>query len=114
MAGIPLTSGFIAKFGVFQEAWRAGFGWLVVVAVLASVVSFFIYLRVIVAMYMGDGRATRLGSRPSGLPVRAVLTGRDGGDFDLRSSSGAAAPPGRQCAPALDIDSWPPWSFSCS
>jgi NADH-quinone oxidoreductase subunit N len=71
MAGIPLTSGFIAKFGVFQEAWRAGFGWLVVVALLASVVSFFIYLRVIVAMYMGDS-----GDQPTpslGVPVRAVL-----------------------------------------
>jgi NADH-quinone oxidoreductase subunit N len=54
MAGIPLTSGFIAKFGVFQDAFRAGFGWLVVAALLASVVSFFIYLRVVVAMYMQD------------------------------------------------------------
>jgi len=54
MAGIPLTSGFIAKFGVFQDAFRSGFGWLVVVALLASVVSFFIYLRVVVAMYMQD------------------------------------------------------------
>jgi NADH-quinone oxidoreductase subunit N len=72
MAGIPLTSGFIAKFGVFQEAWRAGFGWLVVVALLASVVSFFIYLRVIVAMYMGDATREELAPAP-GLPVRAVL-----------------------------------------
>ncbi len=72
MAGIPLTSGFIAKFGVFQEAWRAGFGWLVVVALLASVVSFFIYLRVIVAMYMGD--ASDELAPPLGVPVRAVLT----------------------------------------
>jgi NADH-quinone oxidoreductase subunit N len=54
MAGLPLTSGFIAKFGVFREAWQAGFEWLVVVAVLASVVAFFFYLRVIVAMYMAE------------------------------------------------------------
>ncbi len=60
MAGIPLTSGFIAKFGVFQDAFRAGFGWFVVVAVLASVVSFFIYLRVVVAMYMQDPAETRV------------------------------------------------------
>jgi NADH-quinone oxidoreductase subunit N len=71
MAGIPLTSGFIAKFGVFQEAWRAGFGWLVLVAVLASVVSFFIYLRVIVAMYMGDANDDVPAAL--GVPVRAVL-----------------------------------------
>lgn len=76
MAGIPFTSGFIAKFGVFQEAWRAGFGWLVVVALLASVVSFFIYLRVIVAMYMGDAEGELAPSQlaPSlGAPVRTVL-----------------------------------------
>lgn len=52
MAGLPLTSGFVAKFSVFQEAWRAGFEWLVIVAVLASVVAFYFYLRVIVVMYM--------------------------------------------------------------
>jgi NADH-quinone oxidoreductase subunit N len=71
MAGIPLTSGFIAKFGVFQEAWRAGFGWLVLVAVLASVVAFFLYLRVIVAMYMAEpvGEEVAAPSRP----IRAVL-----------------------------------------
>jgi len=71
MAGIPLTSGFIAKFGVFQEAWRAGFGWLVVVAVLASVVAFFLYLRVIVAMYMADPGGEEVAA-PS-LPIRTVL-----------------------------------------
>jgi NADH-quinone oxidoreductase subunit N len=54
MAGLPLTSGFIAKFGVFQDAWRADYEWLVIVAVLTSVVAFFFYLRVIVAMYMQE------------------------------------------------------------
>jgi NADH-quinone oxidoreductase subunit N len=57
MAGIPVTAGFVAKFGVFQEAWRAGFEWLVLVAVLASVVAVFLYLRVIVTMYMSEGEA---------------------------------------------------------
>ena len=62
MAGLPLTSGFIAKFGVFQDAWQAGFEWLVIVAVLASVIAFFFYLRVIVTMFMeepsGDDHAS--------------------------------------------------------
>jgi NADH-quinone oxidoreductase subunit N len=39
---------------VFQAAWTAGFGWLVVVAVLTSVIALYLYLRVIVAMYMGE------------------------------------------------------------
>ncbi len=57
MAGLPLTSGFIAKFGVFSEAWANGFAWLVIVALLASVVAFGFYLRVIVAMYMDETEA---------------------------------------------------------
>lgn len=54
MAGLPLTSGFVAKFGVFSDAWSAGYQWLVVVAVLASVLAFAVYLRVVVNMYMSD------------------------------------------------------------
>ncbi len=54
MSGLPLTSGFVAKFGVFTEAWTAGYSWLVIVAVVASVVALVVYLRVIVAMYMED------------------------------------------------------------
>ncbi len=55
MGGLPLTSGFIAKFGVFAQAWNAGFEWLVLLAVPASVVAFAFYLRIIVAMYMDEG-----------------------------------------------------------
>ncbi|MGB8361613.1 MAG: NADH-quinone oxidoreductase subunit N [Acidimicrobiia bacterium] len=58
MAGLPVTSGFIAKFGVFAGAWGGGYEWLVIVAVLASVVAFAFYLRIIVVMYMNEGEAT--------------------------------------------------------
>lgn len=71
MAGLPLTSGFIAKFGVFQDAWGAGYEWLVIVAVLASVVAFFFYLRVIVAMYMQEPEG-EVGPTP-GLVARTTL-----------------------------------------
>lgn len=54
MGGLPLTSGFVAKFGVFSGAWAQGYEWLVIVAVIASVVAFAFYIRVIVAMYMDD------------------------------------------------------------
>jgi len=70
MGGLPLTSGFVAKFGVFTEAWSRGFEWLVIVAVLASVVAFAFYIRVIVVMYMddaGDTESLRVG------PERWVL-----------------------------------------
>jgi NADH-quinone oxidoreductase subunit N len=58
MAGLPVTSGFIAKFGVFAGAWSGGYEWLVIVAVLASVIAFAFYLRIIVVMYMNEGEAT--------------------------------------------------------
>jgi NADH-quinone oxidoreductase subunit N len=51
LAGIPLTSGFTAKFGVFSAAIASGAVWPVVVAVVASAISAFFYLKVIVLMY---------------------------------------------------------------
>jgi NADH-quinone oxidoreductase subunit N len=54
MGGLPVTSGFVAKFGVFSGAWAEGYQWLVVVAVVASVVAFAFYIRVIVVMYMDE------------------------------------------------------------
>lgn len=60
MAGLPLTAGFVAKFGVFTDAWSNGFQWLVVVAVLASVIAFAFYLRIIVIMYMEDDNSEKM------------------------------------------------------
>jgi NADH-quinone oxidoreductase subunit N len=53
-AGIPLTSGFMGKWTVFASAWAGGAWPLVVVAVLASVVAAFFYIRVIVLMFFSD------------------------------------------------------------
>ena len=60
MAGLPVTSGFVAKFGVFSDAWRGGHEWLVILAVIASVVAFAFYLRIIVVMYMDESDATEV------------------------------------------------------
>ncbi|MGZ8755063.1 MAG: NADH-quinone oxidoreductase subunit N, partial [Acidimicrobiia bacterium] len=54
MSGVPLTAGFVGKFGVFAAAWRAHLEWLVIAALVASVAGFFFYLRVIVLMYMRE------------------------------------------------------------
>ena len=50
MAGIPLTAGFIAKFGAFTGATTGGLWWLAVLGVLASVVAVAFYVRVLVVM----------------------------------------------------------------
>ena len=52
-AGVPLTSGFIGKFVVFKAAYSTA-GPLVVIALLASAVAAFYYLRVIVMMYFSE------------------------------------------------------------
>lgn len=70
MGGLPLTSGFVAKFGVFQGAWQAGFEWLVVVGLLAGVVALFLYLRVIVTMFMDDPVGDEVSAS---VPTRWVL-----------------------------------------
>jgi len=53
-AGIPFTSVFVGKFAVFQAALSAGAPQLVIVAVLASALAAFFYLRVIVVMFFSD------------------------------------------------------------
>ena len=53
-AGIPLTGGFVGKLVVFASAWDGGYGWLVFVAVLFSLVAAFFYLKLIVAMWFTD------------------------------------------------------------
>jgi len=54
LAGIPPTAGFYAKFSVIEAAVNAGFVWLAVIAVLASLVGAFYYLRIVKLMYFDD------------------------------------------------------------
>jgi NADH-quinone oxidoreductase subunit N len=73
-AGVPLTGGFVAKLGIFKAAVDVGQYPLVLIALLASVIGSFVYLRIVVTMY-GSG-----GDEPAGMraavdfPTRAVLT----------------------------------------
>ena len=70
LTGIPPLSGFWAKYYVFLAGIEAGLAWLVVVAVISSVISAFFYLRVLVVAYLQEpageteppaGRAPALG-----------------------------------------------------
>src|SRR5438105_5004729 len=54
LAGVPPTVGFYAKFSVIAAAVDVGLVWLAVVAVLASIVGAFYYLRVVKLMYFDD------------------------------------------------------------
>ena len=52
MAGIPLTAGFLAKFGAFSAAVDAGAWPLALLGVVASAISVFFYVRLIVLMVL--------------------------------------------------------------
>jgi len=54
LAGIPPTVGFYAKFSVIEAAVNVGYVWLAVIAVLASLVGAFYYLRIVKLMYFDD------------------------------------------------------------
>jgi len=62
-AGIPLTSGFTAKFAVFSAAIGHGATVLAIIGVLSSAIAAFVYVRIIVLMYF---------SEPASDSVRAV------------------------------------------
>ena len=54
LAGVPPTVGFYAKFSVIEAAVDVGLVWLAIVAVMASLVGAFYYLRVVKLMYFDD------------------------------------------------------------
>jgi len=54
MAGIPPLAGFLGKFYIFVAAVNAGFVWLAVVGVLASVIGAVYYIRLIKIMYFDE------------------------------------------------------------
>jgi NADH-quinone oxidoreductase subunit N len=72
LAGIPPLAGFMAKVLVFQAAVDAGLESLVIIAVVASVIAAFFYIRLIVLTYMYEPEDEReAGAIPAG-PAPAV------------------------------------------
>jgi NADH-quinone oxidoreductase subunit N len=62
-AGVPFTSGFVAKLYSVLAAVEADMAWLGIVAMLTSVIAAYLYLRIIVSMYMAppvDAEARKL------------------------------------------------------
>lgn len=54
LAGIPPFAGFIAKYAVLTAAVGAGYMWLAVLGVVASVIGAYYYLRIVYYMYFGE------------------------------------------------------------
>ena len=54
LAGVPPLVGFFGKLYVLRAAYEAGFAWLAVAGVIASVIGAFYYLRIVFYMYFGE------------------------------------------------------------
>jgi NADH-quinone oxidoreductase subunit N len=78
--GVPLTSGFLAKFYVISAAVEAKSYALAIIAMIAAVIAAFFYLRLIVVMYMaapaeGEEGAGAAAAAPAGPVPIAVGAG---------------------------------------
>lgn len=51
LTGIPPTAGFIVKFNIFKNVFMAGYGEIVFLGLLMSILSAFYYLRIVLYMY---------------------------------------------------------------
>jgi NADH-quinone oxidoreductase subunit N len=69
-AGVPVTSGFIAKFGVISSAASVESYPLAIVAMVAAVVAAYVYLRVIIQMWL-EGRESK--HKPAPFPSSLIV-----------------------------------------
>ena len=60
MAGIPIFSGFFAKFMLFSDTIKSGFLLVVIAAVINSIISVGYYFKLILAMYTKDTDAEKV------------------------------------------------------
>ena len=74
LIGMPPASGFIAKFYLFNGAVQNGLLWLVIIAVLNSVISAFYYLRVVKAMWFNEPVSTEKVTSSGALRLALALT----------------------------------------
>lgn len=74
-AGVPFTSGFVAKFGVIKSAVEAESYAIAVVAMVGAVIGAFLYLRIMVSMWMEDPTNTEKVTipRPAGVVIAASV-----------------------------------------
>ena len=71
LIGMPPAAGFMAKFYIFSGAVQHGLLWLVVIAVINSVISAYYYLRVVKVMWLGEPASKK--KVPSSWALRLAL-----------------------------------------
>ncbi|HUF88761.1 MAG TPA: NADH-quinone oxidoreductase subunit N [Gemmatimonadota bacterium] len=73
LTGIPPTAGFFGKFSILSAAVSAGHAPLAVLLVVASVISAYYYLKVVVAMYMWTSDRPPIRARVGAMATIALL-----------------------------------------
>ena len=71
---MPPAAGFMAKFYIFSGAVQNGLLWLVIVAVLNSVISAYYYLRVVKVMWFGEPASEEKVTSSGALRVALALS----------------------------------------
>jgi NADH-quinone oxidoreductase subunit N len=56
LAGIPPFAGFAGKYMLFVAAIKSGFTWLAIIAVIATLISLYFYIGLIIQMYFREGQ----------------------------------------------------------
>ena len=72
LVGLPPTAGLIAKIYIFNAAVQQGFLWLVIIAVINTVIAAYYYLRVVKVMWLGAPASEE--PVPSSAALRTALT----------------------------------------
>jgi NADH-quinone oxidoreductase subunit N len=74
LTGIPPTAGFMAKFYIFGAAVQHNLLWLVIIAVLNSVISAYYYLRVVKVMWFNEPKSEGKISTSGALRLALLLS----------------------------------------
>jgi NADH-quinone oxidoreductase subunit N len=72
-AGVPLTSGFVAKFGVISAAVDVSSYAIAIIAMLAAVVAAYLYLRIMISVWLAEPEAGDDAREPVRVPVSVVV-----------------------------------------
>jgi NADH-quinone oxidoreductase subunit N len=72
LAGVPPFAGFFGKYYVFLAAVKANMTWLAIIGVLASLVSAYYYLRIVVLMYFREKQVDVV-YKPSHIALAVVV-----------------------------------------
>ena len=73
LGGIPPTAGFFGKFYLFRAVLQEGHVWAVILAVLNSAISFYYYLRIVIAMFTPEKETAVIPVSRVALPLIVTL-----------------------------------------